>query len=361
MTDIKSKLESLHNLLVKNADYIPLQRWGFDQNALDIVKSHKHSIVNEKLTFKQKQQLSKKQKQQMARGVGAVPQKVSEVCKLLSNISVAPKKLNAKNNNKTPEVNEENKTESQLDPAIAAILRKKGVKRRNITSISTASEVPAKKNGKENKVVPKKEKKVLTDKERQELKEKRKQSRAIKKNTQKPEKTLAKQEKVENGVKTEESKENVRKQSGDEISFNKLDFVIKDEKKLTKKEKMNKLSGRDYKGLQAKLEKRKEFVKKLKQKDPKKAEAFEKDVKWDTVIGRAEGKKVKDDPQMLMRAQKRKEKLKEKRKGKWDERVKKVQEDQQKRQDKRNTNIAKRRDTKVQKKLERARKKGRLV
>ncbi|CAD5234638.1 unnamed protein product [Bursaphelenchus xylophilus] len=361
MAGLSEKLRSLHDMIVKNADLIPLSRWGFDQNALDIVKSHKHSVVNEKLTFKQKKQMSKKQKQQLARGVGAVPQKVSDVCRLLSNVSVTPKVYN-QNKKRADEANE---TVTELHPEIEAILKKKGVKRRNTTSISKMNIVPEKKSDhgvkKNEKIVPKKEKKVLNDKERGELKERRKQSRLNRKNTQKADKSAVKPEAPSATDKEEAVKENKPKKINAEISFNKLDFVLKDEKTLTKNEKKNKLSGRDFKALQTKLDKRKEYVKKLKEKDPIRAEKFEKDIKWDTVLNRAEGIKVKDNPQLLVKAQKRKDKIKEKRKEKWDERVKKVEDDKKKRQDKRNTNLAKRRDTKVQKKLERARKKGRLV
>ncbi|KAI6184325.1 Surfeit locus protein 6 containing protein [Aphelenchoides bicaudatus] len=145
------------------------------------------------------------------------------------------------------------------------------------------------------------------------------------------------------------------------ISFSKLDFVIKDNKPPKKKEKGGKLSGRDYASLQKMLEKRTDFIEKIRTKNPKKATILEDKIKWDTAMKRAQGKKVKDNLVLVSKALKRKGKAKDKRKKKWDERVEKVKQDKGKKQSKRETNIAKRRDQKVKKKMDRARKKGRIV
>jgi hypothetical protein len=77
------------------------------------------------------------------------------------------------------------------------------------------------------------------------------------------------------------------------LSFSKLDFVLKDKKPLTKKERSEKLSGRDYASLQKKVEKRNEMVERLRTKNPEKAAGLEERIKWDTAMKRAEGKKVK--------------------------------------------------------------------
>lgn len=160
------------------------------------------------------------------------------------------------------------------------------------------------------------------------------------------------------------------------LSFSKLDFVIKGSKPLTKKERRQKLSGRDYAALQKKVENRNELIEKIRSNNPEKAQNLENKIKWDTAIKRAEGKKVKvtwvwfdldscrcfqDDLDLLSKAVKRKDKTRQVRKKKWDDRVKKVEQDKQRRQDKRQANIDKRRDEKVKKKLERVHKKGRVV
>lgn len=72
-----------------------------------------------------------------------------------------------------------------------------------------------------------------------------------------------------------------------------MDFVIKDNKAPTKKEKREKLSGRDYASLQKKVEKRNEMVERIRTKNPEKAQGLEERIKWDTAMKRAEGKKVK--------------------------------------------------------------------
>lgn len=78
-----------------------------------------------------------------------------------------------------------------------------------------------------------------------------------------------------------------------DLSFSRLEFVLKDDKAPTKKERSEKLSGRDYTSLQKKIQKRTEYVEKIREKNPDKAQSLEEKIKWDTAIKRAEGKKVK--------------------------------------------------------------------
>lgn len=77
------------------------------------------------------------------------------------------------------------------------------------------------------------------------------------------------------------------------LAFSNLDFVIKGKKQETKHEKRNKLTGKDYKSLSAKVQKRREYIEKVKSKDEEKGKKLEQDIKWDTVMNRAQGNKVK--------------------------------------------------------------------
>lgn len=96
-------------------------------------------------------------------------------------------------------------------------------------------------------------------------------------------------------MKLENVKEEITESTpkNDGLSFSKLDFVIKDKKPLTKKEKREKLSGRDYASLQKKVEKRTQYLQKLSEKNPEKAKGLEEKIAWDVMAKRAAGQKVK--------------------------------------------------------------------
>ena len=70
---------------------------------------------------------------------------------------------------------------------------------------------------------------------------------------------------------------------------------------------------------------------------------------------------VKDNPELLKKSMKKEEKLKSRSKKKWEERREHVAEQQQKRQDKRKKNIAAKKQGKVERKMQQAKKKGRMV
>lgn len=141
-----------------------------------------------------------------------------------------------------------------------------------------------------------------------------------------------------------------------QIVYSKFDFAS-----TGKKDKKSNLGGKDYKRLLEKIEHRNEKIKKVKEKDVKAAKNLEDKFKWEAALNKAEGEKVKDDPLLLKRALKRKEKIKEKKKKKWVDRtntVEKLKEDKMK---KRNVNIKKRKDAKKEKKIKKLKKKGRMI
>ncbi|CAL1526511.1 unnamed protein product [Lymnaea stagnalis] len=125
--------------------------------------------------------------------------------------------------------------------------------------------------------------------------------------------------------------------------------------------KSSDLHGKDYKRLLERVEKQKEKVEKLKEKDPEAGKKLEQKIQWQNVINKAQGEKVKDNPELLKKAFKRKEKLKERKQKKWGERVQNVESVKQKKQDKRQANIDKRKDAKKEKKRKHLIKKGRII
>ncbi|KAK6040607.1 surfeit locus protein 6 [Cooperia oncophora] len=157
-------------------------------------------------------------------------------------------------------------------------------------------------------------------------------------------------------VKTEEE--------GSAVLFSKFDFLVKNEKKkkrLTTSEKKQKFTGKDYKSLINKVEKREEKFEKLKEKEPDKVADLERDVKWKRALNRAQGVKVKDNMELLRKGLVRKEKMKEKRKENWSSRESNVERGKAERQEKRKSNLQKRIDEKKKRKLQLMKKKGRVL
>lgn len=146
------------------------------------------------------------------------------------------------------------------------------------------------------------------------------------------------------------------KKSG-KMVFSKFDFVDSGEKEASQ----SKLKGKDYKRLLEKVEKKKEKIDKIKETNPQQAKTMHKKEAWKNVIMKAEGEKIKDDPNLLKKSLKKKEKMKEKRKKKWEDRQSQTENRMKAQQDKRQKNIQARKQAKTDKKIKRAKKKGRMV
>ncbi|KAM9294351.1 surfeit locus protein 6 [Gastrophryne carolinensis] len=136
---------------------------------------------------------------------------------------------------------------------------------------------------------------------------------------------------------------------------------LKKEKKERVKGNITPMTGKNYKQLLSRLEARNSKLEELRAKDQDKAKEFESKIKWTNVLYKAEGLKIKDNEAMLKTALKRKEKQRDQRKKRWDQRMQQTCEKMQHRQDKRTRNIRKKKMAKVEKKKNRARKKGRVM
>lgn len=97
-----------------------------------------------------------------------------------------------------------------------------------------------------------------------------------------------------------------------------------------------KLRGKAHlKNLLAKAESQRQRAQELRQSDPSRAKAE----KWNTLIDRASGKKVRDDPKRLKKALKRREQEKRRSQVKWRERQDALQEEMTERQERKRTNL----------------------
>eukprot|EP00117_Sycon_ciliatum_P024364 scpid93324/ scgid20461/ len=128
------------------------------------------------------------------------------------------------------------------------------------------------------------------------------------------------------------------------LVYNKIDVTDRpdDGKKFKKK--------RDLKKLISKAEKRQQRLEELKTTDKDAAQEKEKTATWNRAMRLAEGVKLKDDPKLLKKSLKKKEKIKQQSKKKWQERVSMQKKKQQDASEKRQTNIKKRIQDKKEKK-----------
>ncbi|CAK9810364.1 Surfeit locus protein 6 homolog [Anthophora plagiata] len=136
--------------------------------------------------------------------------------------------------------------------------------------------------------------------------------------------------------------------------FSKFDFSeIGTKKKPPKK---------DPKRMLLQIKQKKEKIKEMEQSgEVEKAQNFKEKDAWKSVLAKASGEKVKDDPDLLKRTLKRKEQKKKHSAKKWESRLENVQKGIRERQKKRQDNIMAKKKEKKLTKLKRAAKKGRVV
>lgn len=138
--------------------------------------------------------------------------------------------------------------------------------------------------------------------------------------------------------------------------FSKFDFSeIGVKKKLPKNQN-------DPKKILQQLQQKKEKLKQLENSgDKEKAEDIKEKDAWKSALAKANGDKIKDNPELLKRTLKRKEQKKKHSANKWNSRIENVQKSKQERQEKRQGNIMKRKKEKKLNKLKKAAKKGRVI
>ncbi|XGW21958.1 hypothetical protein V3C99_004707 [Haemonchus contortus] len=433
-----SRIASIEGKIRHICDLIPISTWGFTAEVHKKLRERKHRIVNQQLTTKEKQKLTKNKKQQVARSVGGVCNKVSEVIDLLSTShgrdtkvkksvdpSTQPKLEDRKKQTEKEEKRKEVSSEPQTSATENSVNENSTVPKEGLPSGDDSSDdesieqhaesVPVVKSKKrpstQPTVVESKKPKfdvkpvqcetkdqaldIMEQREQaiRKLQEKLKAMRETRQGKKKaggdPSKALIfeKERKLKRRMskiklksriaqqklsKTDGSKQELRKAKMDEdlskedgsaVTFSKFDFLVKNNKKkrLSTSEKKQKFTGKDYKSLINKVEKREEKLEKLREKEPEKAAELEHDIKWKRALSKAQGIKMKDNMELLKKGMKRKEKMKEKRKENWSNRSLNVEKEKAKRQEKREENIGKRINDKKKRKLQTMRKKGRVL
>nr|XP_010598292.1 surfeit locus protein 6 isoform X1 [Loxodonta africana] len=133
------------------------------------------------------------------------------------------------------------------------------------------------------------------------------------------------------------------------------------EKRQQVKGNLTPLTGRNYRQLLERLQVRRARLEELRERDAGQAQALEAKMQWTNLLYKAEGVKIRDSEPLLQEALKRKEKRRAQRKRKWEKRTAHVVEKMQQRQDKRRQNLRKKKVAKAERRMEKARKKGRIL
>ncbi|XP_012253831.2 surfeit locus protein 6 homolog [Athalia rosae] len=138
--------------------------------------------------------------------------------------------------------------------------------------------------------------------------------------------------------------------------FSKFDFSAIGAKKVQPKE------DKDPKKLLLKLEKQKQKINDLEQAGKKDvADELKEKQAWKTVLAKASGEKIRDNPELLKKSVKKEEQKKKRSLKKWDSRLEGVQKALNEKQQKRQENIQKRKKEKKVNKLKKAAKRGRII
>ncbi|XP_078045191.1 surfeit locus protein 6 isoform X2 [Augochlora pura] len=138
--------------------------------------------------------------------------------------------------------------------------------------------------------------------------------------------------------------------------FSKFDFSEIGTKKKSPK------NAKDPKKILLELKQKKEKLKEMEQLgETEKAQEMKEKQAWNSVLAKASGEKVKDDPGLLKRSISRKEQKKKHSAKKWESRLENVQKGIRERQEKRQENIMKRKKEKKVNKLKKNAKRGRAT
>ncbi|CAD7087726.1 unnamed protein product [Hermetia illucens] len=144
------------------------------------------------------------------------------------------------------------------------------------------------------------------------------------------------------------------------IVFSKFDFAAHPGAKV-KKPKRERIEKNPRKVLKNLKEQKKQINELIEQGEDKKAMEIKQDQAWKKAFDKTEGKKVKDDPSLLLKSIKKRKDQKKKSKKEWKDRKAKVEHDIAQRQKKRQENIQKKIKEKKNKKLKKLAKRGRVI
>ncbi|XP_045323386.1 surfeit locus protein 6 isoform X2 [Leopardus geoffroyi] len=133
------------------------------------------------------------------------------------------------------------------------------------------------------------------------------------------------------------------------------------EKRQKLKGKLTPLTGKNYRQLLERLRARRGRLAELRDQDEGKARELETKTRWTNLLYKAEGVRIRDDERLLQEALKRKEKRRAQRKRRWEKRTAHVVEKMQQRQDKRRQNLRRKKAARAERRLDRARRKGRIL
>ena len=141
--------------------------------------------------------------------------------------------------------------------------------------------------------------------------------------------------------------------------FSKFDFAETGAKKSRKSADIP--TGKNYKVLLKQAKRKTEKVSEVEVLNKDEAREMTKKEVWKSALLKAEGVKLKDKPELLKKAMKRREQKKKSSERKWQERTKLLSKQMKDRQEKRAKNISKKKEGRANRKIQKAKKRGRVV
>jgi hypothetical protein len=136
--------------------------------------------------------------------------------------------------------------------------------------------------------------------------------------------------------------------------FSKFDFSDGTRRKDSQKADVP--TGKNYKALLEQAKKKQEKLAVLEKTDIALAKELSHKELWKAALSKAEGVKVRDNPELLKKALKKKQKQKEQSHRKWAAREENLSRQMKDRQDKRTKNIMKKKESRISKKMKRSKK-----
>jgi len=133
---------------------------------------------------------------------------------------------------------------------------------------------------------------------------------------------------------------NKNKNNGNDVVFSKFDFATS----VKERDPKNKKKKKDLKQLLTIAESKQNELKLLEETDAEKAKETKAEMCWDSALQKASGTKIKDNPKLLKKTLKRKEKEKSKSEKVWKDRVESVEKKKEEKQKLRKQHLKERRE-----------------